>query len=103
MGGPTIDVDSTAPEMNVTMTLRITLTEEAQARLRSRAAAAGKDPAKLAGDIVERDLRRPTLEEISGSVYQEFLKSGMTDDELGDMLEDIKHAMRAANQDERGR
>lgn len=77
------------------MTLQITLTPEAESRLRERAAAVGKQPAELAGAIVERDVRRPTLEEISGPIYQEFLKSGMTDDELGDMLEAAKHAMRA--------
>lgn len=76
------------------MTLEISLTPEAETRLRARAAAAGKQPAELARAIVERDVRRPTLEEISGPIYQEFLKSGMTDEELGDMLEDAKHAMR---------
>ncbi len=77
------------------MTLEISLTPEAEDRLRRRAAAAGKQPAELARAIVERDVRRPTLEEISGPIYEEFLKSGMTDDELGDLLEEAKHAMRA--------
>jgi len=85
------------------MTLQITLTPEAETRLRRRAAAVGKHPAELARAIVERDVRRPTLEEISGPIYQEFLRSGMTDEELGDMLEEAKHAMRARKQDERGR
>lgn len=40
------------------------------------------------------------LEEISGPIYQEFLRSGMTDEELGDMLEEAKHAMRAEKHDE---
>ncbi len=79
------------------MTLEISLTPEAESRLRERAAAAGKQPAELARAIVERDVRRPTLEEISGPIYQEFLKSGMTDEQLGDLLEDAKHAMRAEN------
>ncbi len=77
------------------MTLEISLTPEAETRLCERAAAAGKQPAELARAIVERDVRRPTLEEISGPIYQEFLKSGMTDDHLGDMLEEAIHAMRA--------
>lgn len=85
------------------MTLEISLTPEAETRLRERAAAAGKHPADLARAIVERDVRRPTLEEISGPIYQEFLRSGMTDDELGDMLEEAKHAMRAEKRDENGR
>lgn len=83
------------------MILEISLTPEAETRLRERAAAAGKPPAELAGAIVERDVRRPTLEEISGPIYQEFLKSGLTDDELGDLLEEAKHAMRAEKQNQR--
>jgi hypothetical protein len=83
------------------MTLTISLTPEAEARLLERAAAAGKQPAELARAIVEREVRRPTLEEISGPIYQEFLKSGMTDEELGEMLEEAKHAMRADKQEER--
>jgi hypothetical protein len=31
-----------------------------------------------------------TLREISGPAYDEFLASGMTDDELGDLLERAK-------------
>ncbi len=83
------------------MTLEISLTPEAESRLKARAAEAGKHPAELARAIVERDVRRPTLEEISGPAYQEFVKSGMTDDELGDMLEQAKHAVRAEKRGER--
>lgn len=82
------------------MMLQISLTPEAESRLRERAAAIGREPADLARAIVERDVRRPTLEEISGPVYQEFIKSGMTDEELGDMLEEAKHTMRAEKQGE---
>lgn len=83
------------------MTLQISLTPEAETRLCERAAAAGKQPADLARAIVERDVRRPTLEEISGPIYQRFLESGMSDEELGDLLEEAKHHMRAANANER--
>lgn len=80
------------------MTLKISLTPEAESRLRERAAAAGRQPAELARTIVEREIRRPTLQEISGPIYQRYLESGMTDDELGDMLEEAKHAMRTKEQ-----
>jgi hypothetical protein len=36
-----------------------------------------------------------SLEELSGPIRQNFLASGMTDDELGDLLEKIKHEIRA--------
>ncbi len=34
------------------------------------------------------------LEQLSGLIYQNFVDSGMTDDELGDLLEKAKHEMR---------
>jgi hypothetical protein len=77
------------------MTLEISLSAEAESRLLERAAAAGKDPADFVRALLERDMRRPTLEEISGPVYQEFLNSGLTDDQLAELLEETKHAMRA--------
>jgi hypothetical protein len=85
------------------MTLHISLTPEAESRLLERAAAVGKQPDELARAILERDVRRPTLEEISGPIYQRFLESGMSDEDLGDMLEAAKHQMRAAKQDEQAR
>jgi hypothetical protein len=35
------------------------------------------------------------LEQLSGPIYQAFIESDMTDDELGDLLEKAKHEMRA--------
>ncbi len=78
------------------MTLTISLSAEDEARLCERAAALGKQPADLIRVIVEREIRRPALADISGPIHKRFLASGMTDDELGDMLEAEKHAMRAA-------
>lgn len=77
------------------MTIEIELSPDAERRLVQRAAAAGKQPSELAQAIVERDVRRPTLQEISGDIYQKFLESGTTDDELGEMLETTKHKMRS--------
>lgn len=78
------------------MTLEVSLTPEAESRLKARAVEAGMQPAELAGAIIERAVRRPTLEEIGSPAFQESLNSGMTDDELGEVLEQSKHAMRAA-------
>ncbi len=64
------------------MTLPILITPEAEARLRQRAADAGVPPAELASRIVEIQLRRPMLDEISGPIYQRFLASGTTENEL---------------------
>ena len=73
------------------MTLR--LSKDAEAKLAERAAASG--PAYLS-TIVECLVESPrTLAEISGPVYQRFLDSGTTDEQLSEELEQAKHEMRA--------
>lgn len=64
--------------------------------LSQRASLSGADLATYVSAIVERSTEKPlSLEEISGPIYQRFLESGMTDDELSDLLEAEKHAARA--------
>lgn len=75
--------------------LTIPLSEDVEARLRAQAAAAGQDPGTYAAGLIERLTRTPrTLRDISGPLTDEFATLGMTDDELGDMLEQVKHEMR---------
>jgi len=78
------------------MTLTVTLSPEKERRLRERATAAGQELSAYVSRWIERFADAPVpLEDLSGPVYQEFLQSGMTDDQLGDLLEIIKHEMRA--------
>jgi hypothetical protein len=78
------------------MTLTVSLPEETESRLRAKAVAAGMDLATFAARELERAVATPrSLAELSGPAYQDFLQSGMSDDELGDLLETEKHAMRA--------
>jgi hypothetical protein len=78
------------------MTLNITLTPEKEKRLRERAAAAGEDVGTFASRLLDQFAAQPTpLEQLSGPICDAFLESGMTDDELGDLLEKAKHEMRA--------
>lgn len=77
------------------MSVMISLPPEAEARLKSRAEAAGQELPEFLSKLVSQFAQAPkSLEEISGDVYKNFLASGMTDDELGDMLEEAKHEMR---------
>jgi len=49
-----------------------------------------------AAALIEQTTRSPlSLKEISGPVADDFSKSGMTEDELSDLLEVAKHKMRA--------
>jgi|GEM_PF-1209459 len=74
----------------------ISISSEAEATLQAKARAAGLDLASYVATLVEQNGRRPlSLEAISGQVAADFKASGMTEDELGDILEQAKHAMRA--------
>jgi hypothetical protein len=76
--------------------LTLELTPKTTDKLKLRAAAAGKDVAEFASQLLENFTEPPTpLEELSGPIYQRFLDSGMTEDELGEELERAKHEMRA--------
>jgi hypothetical protein len=77
------------------MTLHITLTPEAEAKLRERAAASGEEVSEYAARVLDRALGRPSLEEKLAPIRRAFAESGMTDDELSELLEQEKHAMRA--------
>lgn len=77
--------------------LQIPIPPEAEAILAQRAAACGQDLPSYVAKLVRHFAEPSTpLEELSGPMYQRFLESGMTDDELGEVLEGAKHEMRAA-------
>jgi hypothetical protein len=77
------------------MNLTISLPPDAEHTLQERARAAGLDATTYASQLLQNSLRPPrTLQELSGQVYQRFLASGITDDQLGDELEQAKHEMR---------
>ena len=79
--------------METDLTIRIS--ESAAAVLRERAARAGETLAEYAAGIVERTAEPPRpLRQVSGAVADDFRHSGMTDDELGDFLESVKHKVR---------
>ena len=77
------------------MTLEISISPEAEAKLREKAAIAGEDVDDYAAGVLGRSTKRPlTLEEISGPIAEEFRRSGMSEDELTELLETAKHEMR---------
>lgn len=78
---------------DIPVTLR--LSKDAEAKLAERAAASGLPLPDYLSTLVESLAAAPrTLAEISGPVHQRFLKSGTTDEQLSDELEQAKHAMR---------
>lgn len=78
----------------IPVTLR--LSKDAEAKLADRAAASGLPLPAYLSTLVESMVEAPrTLAEISGPVYQRFLDSGTTDEQLSEELEQAKHQMRA--------
>lgn len=87
--------------VDLPLTLRVS--EHARAKLTERAAESGTDVAGYVSAIVEQNTKRPmSLEEISGPIYQRFLESGMTDEELSELLEREKHEARARRRSGQG-
>jgi hypothetical protein len=78
------------------MTLTVSISTKAEVELKAKAAAAGVDLETFAAQQLER-LATVTrsVRELSGDAYEEFRASGMTDEQLGDLLEDAKHELRA--------
>ncbi|MGB7156443.1 MAG: hypothetical protein WBD40_00170 [Tepidisphaeraceae bacterium] len=82
------------------MTLNLSISEQAEAGLKARAAAAGMAPEAYAARLLERHIAKMTIDELLAPVRAEFEASGMTEDELVELLEAAKHEMRA---EQRGR
>lgn len=83
-----------AQTAEIPVTLR--LSKDAEAKLAERAAASGLSLPAYLSTVVECLVESPrTLAEISGPVYQRFLDSGTTDEQLSEELEQAKHEMRA--------
>ncbi|HKQ50236.1 MAG TPA: hypothetical protein VJZ71_19330 [Phycisphaerae bacterium] len=77
------------------MTLVVSISSDAEAKLREKAAAVGQDVSDYAAGVLERMADAPlSLRDISGPLLDEFKASGMSDEELGELLEAAKHRMR---------
>lgn len=76
------------------MTISISVSPAAEARLRERAAAAGQPVPEFVSRLVEQAAAAASLEEVLAPIRREFAESGMSEDELTQVLEDAKHEMR---------
>ena len=82
------------------MTLTLTLSPETERKLAACAARVGKTAAELAQQLIEEALGSSgvpetaqvglTLDEILAPVRQEFERSGMTDDDLAALCEELR-------------
>lgn len=76
------------------MTLSVTLSDKVAEHLASLAKATSRTPEQVAADMIERNLAWQCAEESLAPVRAAFEASGMTEDELSDLIDAEIHAMR---------
>jgi len=77
-----------------TMTLTIHVPKNIGVILEERAKVDGKDVAEYVESLIEQDIdKRKTLDEILAPVRRNFAESGMTEDELDELIETERQAM----------
>jgi len=76
-------------------TITVKIPDPTEQRLRRQTEAAGKPVEQFVSEVLEAQaMPDKTLRDISGSVHQRFLESGMSEEELADRLEREDHAAR---------
>ncbi len=75
------------------MEITITVPEEVKHVIERRAAASGQDVKAFVEGIIKDRALRPTLDEILAPVRQEFVESGITEDELDELIKTERRAM----------
>lgn len=77
------------------MSLTIQLPIEDEARLTIKAKRAGVDLPTYVGRVLKAEVSRPPLEDVLKPVRDAFAESGMSEDDLSDLLVNAKKEMRA--------
>lgn len=82
-------------------TITVNVSDPTAEKLRLQAHAAGKPVEQFVSEVLEAQVSpAKTLREMSGSVQQRFLQSGLTEEELAERLEREDHAVRGVPYDE---
>ena len=77
------------------MTLTLNLNDDDERRLAEKAKSAGIDVNTYVECVVRAAATRPPIDDVLRPVRDAFRESGMTDDELAQLLEKAKHDMRS--------
>lgn len=72
------------------MTITIDLRPDQERRLAERAARAGQDIADYVHRLIDRDIDAEGLDAILAPVRRNFEESGMTDDDLAALVEEVR-------------
>lgn len=74
----------------MTMTVVIELNEEEEKKLRARASGSGQDLPGYIRRLIKKEIQTPTLSEILAPLRRQFEESGMTEDELDALVEEVR-------------
>ena len=72
------------------MTITISLSPEQEKRLAERAAQAGQEVVPYIHQLIDRDLEAESLDAILAPVRRNFEQSGMTDEDLAALVEEVR-------------
>ena len=72
------------------MTINISLSPEQERRLTERAAQAGQGCTAYVHYLIDRDIKAESLDAILAPVRRNFERSGMTDDDLAALVEEVR-------------
>jgi len=72
------------------MTINISLSPEQERRLTERAAQAGQGVTAHVHQLIDRDIKAESLDAILAPVRRNFEQSGMTDDDLATLVEEVR-------------
>ena len=89
--------DKTTRDVGIAMTVTIALPPETEEKLRAYAAASGQDIASYALQAIEEKLQAlpsPPVDEILRPLRREFRESGMSDEQLHDLLAQARDDVR---------
>ena len=72
------------------MTIMISLNPEQERRLAERAARAGQEIAAYVHQLIDHDIQAEGLDALLAPVRRNFEQSGMTDEDLAALVEDVR-------------
>ena len=72
------------------MTITISLSPEQEKRLTERAAQVGQEVIPYIHQLIDRDIQAESLDAILAPVRRDFEESGMTDEDLAALVEEVR-------------
>ena len=81
------------------MTINISLSPEQARRLTERAIQAGQGVTAYVHHLIDRDIKAESLDAILAPVRRNFEQSGMTDEDLATLVEEVREDIRREKHD----